>query len=93
MPAPPPNRVRWKRLNDRGLVAHETRDLLNTALLAFEALKRGDRRHQRQHGRVLARSLTSLRDLVDNTLTDIRITATSQRREFTPLASSSATLR
>ncbi len=69
-----------------GLVAHETRDLLNTALLAFEALKRGTVDINGSTAAILARSLTGLRDLVDSTLADIRMTSQRQRREAIPLA-------
>ena len=34
-----------------GQAAHETRDLLNTALLAFRVVEAGHRRHQRQYRR------------------------------------------
>jgi signal transduction histidine kinase len=69
-----------------GMVAHETRDLLNSAVLAFEALKRGSVGINSSTVAILARSLTSLLDLVANTLTDIRITERSQRRELTRVA-------
>lgn len=64
-----------------GQVAHETRDLLDTALLAYEALKRGTVAVNGSTGAVLGRSLMGLRDLVHSTLSDIRITANQQRRE------------
>lgn len=64
-----------------GHVAHETRDLLNTALLAYQTLKRGTVAINGSTGAVLGRSLMGLRDLVDSTLSEIRITANQQRRE------------
>ena len=64
-----------------GQVAHETRDLLNTAILAYEALKRGAVAINGSTGAVLGRSLMNLRDLVDTTLSEIRIAANQQRRE------------
>jgi signal transduction histidine kinase len=69
-----------------GEIAHETRDLLNTAMLAFEALKRGTVAINGSTGAVLGRSLRGLRDLVDNPLSDIRISANQQRRERVALA-------
>ena len=48
-----------------GQVAHETRDLLNTAILAYEALKRGNVAINGSTGAVLGRSLMNLRDLVE----------------------------
>lgn len=68
-----------------GQIAHETRDLLNTALLAYQTLKRGTVAINGSTGAVLGRSLMSLRDLVDSTLSDIRLTADQQRRERVPV--------
>ena len=64
-----------------GHIAHETRDLLNTAMLAFEALKRGTVAINGSTGAVLGRSLVSLRDLVTSTVSDIQIAADQQRRD------------
>ena len=64
-----------------GSLAHETRDLLNTAILAYQALKRGTVAINGSTGAVLGRSLMGLRELVDSTLSEIRITANQQRRE------------
>jgi signal transduction histidine kinase len=64
-----------------GQAAHEFRDLLNGALLAFHALKRGTVAINGNTGAVLGRSLTSLRNLVDRTLSEVRLAAGTQRRE------------
>lgn len=64
-----------------GQLAHEIRDLLNTALLAFHSLKRGTVAINGSTGAVLGRSLTNLRDLVDSTLSDIRMSANIGRQE------------
>ena len=64
-----------------GHVAHETRDLLNTAILAYQSLKQGTVAINGSTGAVLGRSLMGLRDLVDSTLSEIRIAANQQRRE------------
>jgi signal transduction histidine kinase len=69
-----------------GQIAHETRDLLNTALLAYHALKQGTVAINGSTGAVLGRSLLSLRDLVDSTLSDIRLGATTARRVRVPVA-------
>lgn len=69
-----------------GHVAHETRDLLNTAILAFETLKRGTVAINGSTGAVLGRSLMGLRHLVDNTLSEIRMTTDQQRRERVTVA-------
>ena len=69
-----------------GQLAHEIRDLLNTALLAFHTLKRGAVAINGSTGTVLGRSLMNLRDLVDTTVSDIRLSANIARRERVPIA-------
>jgi signal transduction histidine kinase len=64
-----------------GQAAHELRDLLHGALLAFHALKRGSVAINGNTGAVLGRSLTSLRDLVDRLLSETRLAAGTRRRE------------
>ena len=64
-----------------GQVAHEIRDVLNSAVLAFNTLKVGTVAINGSTGAVLGRSLMTLRDLVDNTLSDVRMTANIHRRE------------
>ena len=64
-----------------GQAAHELRDLLNGAILAFHTLKRGTVAINGNTGAVLGRSLTSLRTLVDRTLSEVRLAAGKQRRE------------
>lgn len=69
-----------------GQLAHEIRDVLNTALLAFNSLKLGTVAVNGSTGTVLGRSLMSLRDLVDNTLADVRMAANIQRTERVSVA-------
>src|SRR4029078_11180521 len=69
-----------------GQLAHEIRDILNTALLAFHTLKRGTVAVNGSTGTVLGRSLMSLRDLVDNTLSDVRMAANIHHSERVPVA-------
>jgi signal transduction histidine kinase len=64
-----------------GQLAHEIRDMLNTAMFAFEALKSGTVSINGSTGGVLGRSLVGLRDLVASTLSDIRMSTNHQRRE------------
>ncbi len=64
-----------------GQLAHEIRDQLNTATLAFHTLKRGTVAINGSTGTVLGRSLMNLRDLVDSTLADIRMSANIARQE------------
>ena len=67
--------------NDSGEVAHEIRNMLNTANLAFAILKRGTVAINGSTGAVLGRSLTDLTVFVNSALTDIRLNAQLQRRE------------
>lgn len=68
-------------LERMGRVTHEIRNMLNTALLAFDVVKRGTVGVNGNTGAVLGRSLTALRDLVESTLSDIRTAASHQRPE------------
>lgn len=70
-----------------GQAAHELRDLLNGALLAFHALKRGTVAINGNTGAVLGRSLTDLRNLVDRTLSEVRLAAGKRRSERLDMAS------
>jgi signal transduction histidine kinase len=69
-----------------GQLGHEIRNMVNTALLAFDILKRGTVGIGGTTGAVLGRSLLGLQDLVDSTLADIRMAANRQRREHVTLA-------
>jgi signal transduction histidine kinase len=68
-------------LERMGQITHEIRNMLNTALLAFDVVKRGTVGVNGHTGAVLGRSLIALRDLVDSTLSDIRTAASHQRVE------------
>lgn len=65
-----------------GHVAHDLRDLLNSALLAFHTLRRGAVAINGNTGAVLGRSLTGLQDLIDRTLSEVRLAAGAQQREL-----------
>jgi signal transduction histidine kinase len=56
-----------------GFLAHELRNFLNTAMLAFAAIKSGSVAIDGATAGVLDRSFTGLRDLVDRALTDVRL--------------------
>jgi signal transduction histidine kinase len=58
-----------------GHAAHELRDILNTALLGFHALKRGAVAVNGSTGAVLGRSLMNLRDVIDRTLSEVHLAA------------------
>ena len=63
-------------MNERmGFFAHELRNFLQTASLAFTAAKAGNLSLFGATGSVLERSLTGLRDLIDHSLAEVRITA------------------
>lgn len=58
-----------------GTLAHELRNSLSTALLAFGTLKRGVVGPESSTGAVLNRSLQRLRDLIDRSLSEVRLEA------------------
>jgi len=64
-----------------GHAAHELRDMLNGALLAFHALRRGTVAINGSTGEVLGRSLINLRNVIDRTLSEVRLTTGKTRRE------------
>jgi hypothetical protein len=58
-----------------GVLAHEQRNLLSTAMLAFDSIKSGRVAVGGSTGLVLGRSLMDLRDLMDRALADVRLDA------------------
>ena len=63
-------------LNERlGFLAHELRNLIQSATLAVTAIKAGNVGLAGATGAVLDRSLIGLRNLVDRSLADVRVTA------------------
>ena len=63
-------------LNERlGFLAHELRSLIQTATLARTAIKSGNVGVAGATGAVLDRSLVALRNVVDRSLADVRVTA------------------
>ena len=69
-----------------GGVMHQIRDDLNTALLAFNVLKRGTVGVNGSTGAVLGRSLAGLRDFVNSTLADVRMSTQKPERQVVNLA-------
>jgi signal transduction histidine kinase len=69
-----------------GHAAHELRDILNTAILAFHTLKRGAVAINGSTGAILGQSLTRLHEVVDRTLSEVRLEAGKQRRARVPVA-------
>jgi signal transduction histidine kinase len=64
-----------------GRAAHELRDSLNTAILAFHTLKRGTVAINGSTGAILGRSLMRLKELIDRTLSEVRLEAAQSSRE------------
>lgn len=72
-------------MNERlGSLAHELRNLLNSAMMAFQVIKSGNVALTGATGALLGRSLTGLRDLIDRSLADVRLTdgLKAQREPF-----------
>lgn len=69
----------------RSFFVHELRNHLNTAILAFEAGKKGEVVTGRAV-EMLGRSLRRLRDLIDRSVTEVRIASGVHRRERLRLA-------
>jgi signal transduction histidine kinase len=64
-----------------GFLAHELRNKINSAMLAFGILKEGQLGLGGSTGAVLERSLRGLRDLITRSLADVRVEAGIQHRE------------
>jgi len=64
-----------------GFFTHELGNLLNTAMLAFEAVKSGNVGVGGSTGTVLHRSLVGARDLIARSLAEVRLTQGLQHRE------------
>jgi len=62
----------------QGVFTHEIRNCLNTAMLTFEVLKTGRVGLNGSTVEVLGRSLRGLRELVDRSLSEVRLAAGSQ---------------
>ena len=80
-------RRREVSLSDRGterlgFFAHELRNLLANAMLAFHILKSGTVGLAGSTGGVLGRNLFALRDLIDRSLAEVRLEAGLHRREI-----------
>jgi signal transduction histidine kinase len=69
-----------------GFFAHELRNLLNTALMAFEVLKTGNVGVLGSTGTVLYRTLVASHSLVTRSLAEVRLTQGIQNRELVRVA-------
>jgi signal transduction histidine kinase len=71
-----------RRSNEHlGSIAHDLHNLLGSAILAFDVLRAGSVGIRGSTGDVLGRSLIGARDLIDRSLTEVRLTAGTARRE------------
>ena len=61
--------------------AHELRNLINTAIVAFEVLKTGNVGVAGSTGTVLHRSLMGARALIGRSLAEVRLTQSVQNQE------------
>jgi signal transduction histidine kinase len=64
-----------------GFLAHELRNLMNTAIMAFEVLKTGNVGVAGSTGTVLHRSLMASHALITRSLAEVRLTQDVQNRE------------
>lgn len=69
-----------------GMLAHELRNLLNTATLSFELITSGKVAAGGSTALVHRRSLLGLRDLIDRSLADVRLSAGLKHVERIPVA-------
>jgi signal transduction histidine kinase len=65
----------------QGILAHELRNHLNTALLAFQAVKSGKVGITGSTMEVLERSLLGLRELIDRSVSEVRLAAGTHQTE------------
>jgi signal transduction histidine kinase len=65
----------------RGYLAHELRNKLQTALLAFQMLKAGKVAIGGSTGAVLGHSLADLREIIDTGLSEIRLESGTERHD------------
>jgi signal transduction histidine kinase len=64
-----------------GALAHELRNLLNTAMLSFDTIAAGHVAPAGSTGLILGRSLVGLRDLIDRSLAEVRLEAGAEHRQ------------
>lgn len=69
-----------------GVLAHEMRNLLNTAMLAFGTIRNATVAPGGATSVVLGRSLTRIRDLIDRSLADVRLDAGIDHEQMVSVA-------
>lgn len=68
-----------------GVLAHEMRNILNSAMLAFGSIKEGIVAPSGSTGAMLERSHLRMQSLIDRSLTDVRLDAGVQNIELVPV--------
>jgi signal transduction histidine kinase len=69
-----------------GILAHELRNALHAATMAFEAIREGAVGPKGSTGAILSRSLVRMRELVDRSLAEVRLKASVLSRTHISLA-------
>jgi hypothetical protein len=88
------SRVREYEGTERlGRLAHELRNLLNSASLSYDMLRSGTVGIGGSTGEILRRSLAGLRNLIDRELAEVRLGVGIHHRQSVVLANSSKTSR
>jgi signal transduction histidine kinase len=78
--------IAGKEVERLGFLAHELRNLISTARMAFQVLRGGTVAIGGSTGAVVERSLTGLRDLVDRSLAEVRLARGEHARTRVVLA-------
>ena len=78
--------IRSENTERLGVLAHELRNLLSTALLSFDTIRSGKVALNGSTSLVLERSLLGLRNLIDRSLADVRLDAGMQSIERVSVA-------
>lgn len=78
--------IRDENTERLGVLAHELRNLLGTALLSYESIRTGAVALNGSTGLVLRRSLLGLRTLIDRSLADVRLDTGLQNLERVAVA-------
>jgi signal transduction histidine kinase len=69
-----------------GHLVHELRGMVNTAMMAFDIIKRGTVAVNGSTGAVLGRSLVDIVNLAETAMADVRLAANQQHVELVPIA-------
>jgi signal transduction histidine kinase len=79
--------IKGRGIEHLGFLAHELRNLLNTATLAFDAVHAGSVAPGGTTASLVVKSLAAMSDLVSRSLAEVRLEGTVPRTERVPLKS------